>query len=317
MGKINELLCDYLGRPEYCADFWNGTEFKGRTRIQSKYLTRHDREYHKSQQTPIPLSSTRRDVQMQYCDTNEFILGIEVMEQVEYTMPVRIMDYDAQELQRQLKDIRSKHEEAVKHGLETWESAGEYLYKVKKEDKIIPVHTVALYCGIDDYDGAESILDMTDYKKFSWDIKEVFQNYFIKVYSLKDLVEENYQTSLREIIAVFKRCKDREAIKKYYLENKKRFQQLDELAIDTMGALIGNSKLKMFKQEEGGLDMCKAFEDERLEGRLEGERIGIEKGEENLRQAINNLMINLKLTSKQALEALGIPQNEWEKYKQV
>ena len=84
-----------------------------------------------------------------------------------------------------------------------------------------------------------------------------------------------------------------------------------------MGALIGNSKLKMFKQEEGGLDMCKAFEDERLEGRLEGERIGIEKGEENLRQAINNLMINLKLTSKQALEALGIPQNEWEKYKPV
>lgn len=32
--------------------------------------------------------------------------------------------------------------------------------------------------------------------------------------------------------------------------------------------------------------MCKAFEDERLEGRLEGERIG----EENLRQAIKNLM---------------------------
>lgn len=59
--------------------------------------------------------------------------------------------------------------------------------------------------------------------------------------------------------------------------------------------------------------MCKAFEDERLEGRLEGERIG----EENLRQAIKNLMKNLKLTSIQALEALGIPQNEWEKYKQV
>lgn len=59
--------------------------------------------------------------------------------------------------------------------------------------------------------------------------------------------------------------------------------------------------------------MCKAFEDERLEGRLEGERIG----EENLRQAIKNLMKNLRLTSEQALEVLGIPQNEWEKYKQI
>lgn len=88
---------------------------------------------------------------------------------------------------------------------------------------------------------------------------------------------------------------------------------LDELSIDTLGVLIGNNKLRMFKQENGGLDMCKAFEDERLEGRLEGERIG----EENLRQAIKNLKKNLKLTSIQALEALGIPQNEWEKYSQV
>lgn len=317
MGKINELLCDYLGRPEYYADFWNGTEFGGNPRIQSSLLIRHDREYHKSQQKPIPISGTRRDVQMQYCDKNKFILGIEVMETVEYTMPVRIMDYDAQEFQRQLKDIRSKHEEAVKNGLEAWESAGEYLYKVKKEDKMIPVHTVALYCGTEKYDGGESILDMTEYAKFPSDLKGIFQNYSIKIYQLRDLIEENYQTSLREIIAVFKRCQNREAIKNYYLEHKERFQQLDELSIDTMGALIGNGKLKLFKQEEGGLDMCKAFEDERLEGRLEGERIGIARGEENLRQAINNLMKNLKLTSIQAMEALGIPQSEWEKYKSV
>ena len=48
--------------------------------------------------------------------------------------------------------------------------------------------------------------------------------------------------------------------------------------------------------------MCKAFEDER---------------EESLRQSISKLMENLKLTSRQAMEALGIPQNEWEKYKQI
>ena len=40
--------------------------------------------------------------------------------------------------------------------------------------------------------------------------------------------------------------------------------------------------MKLFPQEEGGLDMCKAFEDEReegkAEGKAEGERIGREKG---------------------------------------
>ena len=64
--------------------------------------------------------------------------------------------------------------------------------------------------------------------------------------------------------------------------------------------------------------MCKAFEDEREEGREEGLRVGRDLGrEESLRQSICNLMENLKLTSKQAMEALGIPRSEWKKYEQV
>ena len=80
-----------------------------------------------------------------------------------------------------------------------------------------------------------------------------------------------------------------------------------------MGELIGNRKLKMFQQENGGVDVCKAFEDEREEGRLEGRL----EGEETLRQAISNLMKNLKMSFGQAMETMGIPQSEWEKYEQV
>ena len=62
------------------------------------------------------------------------------------------------------------------------------------------------------------------------------------------LQEENYETSLREIIAIVKRSKDREAMKQYYLEHKERFRQLDEISIDTMGVLIGKRSLKLFPQ---------------------------------------------------------------------
>ena len=55
-------------------------------------------------------------------------------------------------------------------------------------------------------------------------------------------------------------------MKEYYLKNKERFQQLDEFVIDAMEALIGVKKLKMFTQEGRGLDLCKAFDDEREEG---------------------------------------------------
>ncbi len=314
MGRINELVCDCLGRPEYYADFWNGTQFKGVPRIQSRYLRRHDPEYHKGQHKPTPKAGIQRDLVMEYQENSAFVLGVEIMENQDYTIPARVMDYNAQELQRQIKDVRAKHEAEKKVEQAISGTGGEFLYGVKKEDVFLPVHTIALYCGMQDYDGVESVLGMTNYQTLEPDLQAMFTDYPIRVYQLKDLQEEHYQTGLREIIAIFKRSKDRNAVKEYYLEHKERFQRMDELSIDTLGALIGKGKLKMFKQENGGVDMCKAFEDEREEGREEGIRVG---REESLRQSICNLMENLKLTSRQAMEALGIPQSEWKKYEQL
>jgi len=156
------------------------------------------------------------------------------------------------------------------------------LYGLRKTDKLVPVHTIGLYCGEGEYDGPGGILEMLEVEGLSKEIKALLRDYKVKIYNLKDLVEENYETSLREIVAIFKRSKDREAMKQYYLEHKERFRELDEISIDTMGVLIGKRSLKLFSQEGGGLDLCKAFEDEREEGRVqgkaEGERIGREKG---------------------------------------
>lgn len=70
-------------------------------------------------------------------------------------------------------------------------------------------------------------------------------------------------------------------MKTYYLEHKERFRQLDDISINVMGVLIGKRTLKFFPQEEGGLDMCKAFEDEREEGRAEGRAEGRVEGKIN------------------------------------
>ena len=53
----------------------------------------------------------------------------------------------------------------------------------------------------------------------------------------------------------------------------------------------------------------------RAEGLEEGIEKGIEKGKENtILNNINQLMNNLKLTSDQAMEALGIPKSDFKKY---
>lgn len=269
MGEVNNTVCDYLGMPGYYADFWNGTVFRGKRKIKIWQLTRHEKEYYKSKNKRGKTTNVRRDVQMLCKGKKDVLLGVEVMETLDYTIPVRIMDYNVQELQRQIRDIRQRN------GKEKKLTSGVFLYGLKKTDKLLPLHTIGLYCGEEAYDGCAGILDMMDTEGMGQAYRKLLTDYRVKIYNLKDLQEEHYETSLREIIAIFKRSRDRDAMKEYYLTNKERFRQMDVISIDTMGVLIGKRTLKLFPQEGGGVDMCKAFEDERAEGRAEGRVEGV------------------------------------------
>lgn len=262
MGEVNNVMCDYLGRTGCFADFWNGTVFAGRQILAGLQLSRHDREYYKSKRQKV--TDVRRDVQMYRKGKKDIILGIELLDTKDYTIPIRIEDYNIQELIRQIKDFKEKNRQ------EGEKNPGIFLYGLKSTDRLVPVYTIGLYCGDGEYDGADNVLDMLDLEGLEPEYRELLGDCPVKIYNLKDLQEENYKTGLREIIAVFKRSKDKEAMKAYYLENKERFRKLDEASINVMGVLIGKRTLKFFPQEEGGLDMCKAFEDEREEGREEG-----------------------------------------------
>ena len=65
--------------------------------------------------------------------------------------------------------------------------------------------------------------------------------------------------------------------------------------------------------EEVGVKLMQKWEEEAII-RHEAEEKGIEKGTDNSRvESIKNLMKNLKLTAEKAMEALGIPQKDYEK----
>ncbi len=307
MGKINDVLCDYFSIAEHNADFWNSTEFYHRAPVTASQLTRCDREYYKLRHKKGKASSVRRDVLMRYGGKPGILLGMELMHTIDYTIPARIMDYDAQEIKRQLRDISRRNWKSAKGKKGYWAHSGEFLSGIRKNDHILPIHTVALYCGMEDYDGALDVLGLMDTGDLERDAQPYPNAYPFRIYSLRELSEERLQTSLREIVGVFKRCQDKEAMLEYYNMHKERFQQLDELSIETMGVLIGRADLKLFPQEEGGLDMCKAFRDAIEEGRTEGKR-------ESSLEAIRNLMINLKFSAQQAMDALGIPENERAEY---
>lgn len=108
---------------------------------------------------------------------------------------------------------------------------------------------------------------------------------------LQELEEEYFQTGLRELIGVIKRSSNKKELLKYYEDNKSRFAALDNLAIETIGIMIGNTNLLEYKQEGGGLDMCKAFEDVREEGKIEGKIEGKAEGEERYARLAKELCL--------------------------
>lgn len=283
MGEINDKLCKLLGTKEYFADFWNGAVWTRGETLDPAMLSRDDKEYYKFLEKS---SGIRRDVLMKLRGRSSSKLGIEIMETIDYSMPARLMDYDAQEIKRQLNDIAIMNRQLAELELISWEHSGEFLYGVRLEDRILPVMTVALYCGWEEYDGADGILGMSRMDEMPQNYKEQFQDYRMRLYSLKGLDETRFETGLRELVAIFKRSRDRDAMKAYFEAHKERFKLLDAMVIDAMGALIGRAKLKLFKQEGRGLDLCKAFEDEREEGK----QLGIQVGTERVNQLIRYLI---------------------------
>ena len=74
-------------------------------------------------------------------DVELLILGIERQESIHYAMPMRVMGYDYGTYKKQYDDNAAKYK-SVKEI-----SRDEYLSRMKKTDKFVPVITIVIYYG--------------------------------------------------------------------------------------------------------------------------------------------------------------------------
>ena len=82
------------------------------------------------------------------------LLGLESQEHIHYAMPMRIMGYDYGSYKKQYDSNAKKYQS--REGLDE----DEFLSKMKKTDKLIPVITVVVYYGERPWDGAKSLHEM-------------------------------------------------------------------------------------------------------------------------------------------------------------
>lgn len=302
MGKVNDVFAWYLGKDEVFADFCNGALYGGKKVIfpwQLADIQKFYREGLRNRADRKKNTRRERDVAKLLCREGGFvIIAIENQDGEHLYMPLRCLEYDVEEWQKQLRRMKRKY--ANKEGLEP---GAEFLSGIKRTDRFIPAVTVVLFHGKGKWTTATSLQELMDFTGMDETLKGLLMDHKVRIIHLADLDEENFETGLRELIGMMKRRGNKDAIQAYCRDNAERFENMDDETYDLICTMLNVKSLTAFKgksrnQERRGVDMCKAFEDwakeERMIGKEQGikvgEKRGIKLGEERLGELIGRLL---------------------------
>lgn len=260
------------------------------------------------------------------------ICGIENQDQIHYAMPLRNLLYDTLEYESQRAAFERNHQE--QRDL----SGAELLSGFAKDDRLIPVLTLCVYWGEQEWDGPKHLHDMLDIPPDFLQYKDKIADYrlnLLEVCRIPDL--DQYQGELKALLGFVRHQKDKRALQQFIHKNQQIFQKIGRETLHAM-SILGNARNleeyligKQGNQTEEGLDMCQALkewlEDERAEGlaegltegRAQGHTAGLLEGgirtlvEDNLEEGIPESRILEKLQRRFGLTAEQAKEN-FEKY---
>ena len=184
------------------------------------------------------------------------LFAIEHQSVEDYTMPLRIMEYDVREYLRQVKSNK---------GVQV---------------RIKPIITIVMYWKADKWNQPLSVKDMFDKNTVRWlednGLGGYIQDYRMHLFepgAVKEEDLEKFKTELKDVIAYVKYSKSTEALKGY---NEKYKPDLTKSTVTLINELT-NSKYVFIEGKER-LDMCEAFDGIKAEGIAEGIAKGIAEG---------------------------------------
>lgn len=300
MGETAVVMQEYLGDAYRFADLFNVVFFQGEQVIEPQMLSEQSERYTVHPPEPQGHPGGRRgdrrkrpkngkhreeyrDVKKRMEDGTMFrILAVEAQSYVDYTMPLRCMEYDVQEYLKQLRELRSRYA-----GTRELRNA-ERLSGIRKEDRLVPVYTLCLYHGEDAWDGPLCLADMMNLEEETVRARLPFADYPMKLYCINE--EDNFdrfRTDLREVFQALACRGDRRRLEQL-IASDPAYRRLPADTVEVMAVLLDfwelteNIEQYMTIEENGEerYDMCKALMDLRAEERSIGEQIGQHIGQQ-------------------------------------
>ena len=291
------LLKDYF-TPDIFADAINAILYDGKSVVTPEKMRTIDIETQRveDENGNVTADTRLRDSAkvVEVDDAIYCLFAIEHQSVEDYTMPLRIMEYDVREYLRQVKSNKGV------------------------QIQIKPIITIVMYWKADKWNQPVSVKDMFDKNTVRWlednGLGGYIQDYRMHLFepgAVKEEDLEKFKTELKDVIAYVKYSKSTEALKDY---NEKYKPDLTKSTVTLINELT-NSKYVFIEGKER-LDMCEAFEGLIEEGRAKGRTEGKAEELKEKYKSWVTLSNNLKkrgMSNPEIASLLGVPETELQK----
>lgn len=227
------------------------------------------------------------------------------------------MDYETQ-IRNNWKNFNDRRKQNKKAGQSLEHlTAGEYLSRFRKKDRLIPIISLVFYYGSEPWDGPVDLYDMfrlEGTKEEKEILEKYLPNYKINLVDAERLEDvEKFSDDLQVILTMLRYRDSKEELKHYIDENKKFFQNVDYETSQAMKAFLNMKQIPSeTEQKEEMVDMCKAIQEMYDDGVKDGIQQGIAatiRTCQNLNasriETFNNVRKEYKLTEEQTEEYLN------------
>ena len=301
MGQKDLYQSDFYEDKGRFADVFNGVLFDGRMVMKPEEVETVD-----SVITHLSETETGKkviaDKICKWCGRYVSVVVLENQSYVDYRMVLRIMEAEVMNYEKQR---REQYQQNKKQGYEYRND--EYLSKMRKDQKLIPVITLVLYLGKDKlWDGARSLYEMLEMDE---QVKPFVNDFKLNLFDYHDSTDfSRFQTENRLLFEMLSCQKDKEKMKEVLRRHFADSMVDKESAKAILGIINEKVNLEtIMKKDEHDrevYDMCQAFEDYKEEGRTEGRIEGRIEGREEACEKIISIMKELNVAAEIIREKL-------------
>lgn len=308
MGIKDTVAKKYLSDADRFADLFNFYLYDGKQVIRPEQLREIDSTEialpYGRKGRARPIQKLRDVIKSVHAMTDEhytyLLLAIEEQSNVHYAMPTKNMLYDAIQYASQVEKKAKDH----RRNKDKTGNDGEYLSGFYKTDRLVPIITLTVYLGADEWDAPRSLHEMLTVEDKS--LLRFIPDYKLNLITPTEILDtdfEKFSSELKQVLKYVKYSNNNAQLIKV-TEADPVYRNLDKESAETLNILT--SSHLHFEEGKEKIDVCKAIQDMMAEseakGRAEGEAEGEAKGRV---KTLIELVRSGDLTIEKAAEKFG------------